>query len=85
MKLNKLAFGYAIAIFDGGLIFVAMIYSLLFGKASAIMARVAAIHFAPYSFWGAIFMLVEHAIAGFILGWVFAWLYNKFVKELPKE
>jgi hypothetical protein len=81
MKLNKLALAYAVAIFDGALVFITMVYSLLFGKASVAMARVAAIHFAPYSFLGAILMLVEHAIAGFILGWVFAWLYNKFVKE----
>lgn len=81
MKLNKSAFAYAVAIFDGALVFIAMAYSLLLGKANAIMVRVAAIHFAPYSFVGAILMLIEHAIAGFILGWVFAWLYNKFVKE----
>ena len=81
MKLNKLAFAYAVAIFDGALVFIAMAYSLLFGKASAIMVRVAAIHFAPYSFVGAILMLIEHAVAGFILGWIFAWLYNSFVKE----
>lgn len=81
MKLNKLAFAYAIAIFDGALVFLAMAYSLLFGKASVAMARVAAIHFAPYSFLGAILMLIEHAIAGFIIGWVFVWLYNSFIKE----
>jgi len=81
MKLNKLAFAYAVAIFDGALVFLAMVYSLLFGKASAIMVRVAAIHFAPYSFIGTILMLIEHAVAGFILGWIFAWLYNSFVKE----
>jgi len=81
MKLNKLALAYATAIFDGGLVFLAMIYFLLSGKASVAMTRVAAIHFAPYSFLGAILMLVEHAIAGFILGWIFAWLYNSFIKE----
>jgi len=81
MKLNKLALAYATAIFDGGLVFLAMVYFLLSGKASVAMARVAAVNFAPYSFWGAILMLIEHAVAGFILGWVFAWLYNKFVKE----
>jgi len=81
MKLNKLALAYATAIFDGGLIFLTMMYFLLSGKASVSMARVAAIHFAPYSFLGAILMLVEHAIAGFILAWIFAWLYNSFIKE----
>jgi hypothetical protein len=81
MKLNKSAFAYTVAIFDGALVFLAIAYSLLFGKASAVMARVAAIHFAPYSFLGAILMLVEHAVAGYILGWIFAWLYNSFVKE----
>ena len=85
MKLNKLALGYAVAIMDGGLVFLAVVYSLLFGKANAIMVRFAALHFAPYNFLGAILMLIEHAVAGFILGWIFAWLYNKFTKELTKE
>ncbi len=80
MKLNALALGYASAIFCGVWVFLVMAYSLLTGKVSDFMTRAATLHWASYSWGGAILMLVEHAIAGFILGWIFAWLYDKFAK-----
>jgi len=80
MKLNALALAYASAIFCGLWVFLAMAFSLLTGRASDLMARAAALHWASYSWSGAILMLAEHAIAGFVLGWIFAWLYNKFAK-----
>lgn len=81
MKLHKLAFAYTVAIFDGLGIFFIMAYSLIFHKADVALARFAALHWANYSLSGAILMLIEHVILGFVLGWLFAWLYNKFVKE----
>ena len=81
MKWNELAYAYASAIFGGVFVFLMMAYSLLTGRVSDIMTRTASLHWAPYSWGGALLMLVEHAIAWFILGWVFAWLYNLFIKE----
>ena len=81
MKLDKLALALATAIFDGVGVFLVMAYSLLTGKASAVLTRFAAFHFAPYSWLGAILLLVEYAVVSFILAWIFAWLYNIFVKK----
>jgi len=80
MKLNSLALAYASAIFCGVWTFLVMAFSLLTGKASDFLTRAAELHLASYSWGGAVVMLVEHAIAGFILAWIFAWLYNKFAK-----
>ncbi len=80
MKLNALALAYASAIFGGVWTFLMMAFSLLTGKASDFMARMAALHLASYSWGGAIVMTIEGVVAGFILGWIFAWLYNKFAK-----
>jgi len=81
MKLNKLAFGYATAIFSGALTFLVMAYSLLTGVAKDFISRCAAVHWVSYSWSGAVLMTVEYLIVGFVLGWLFAWLYNQFVKE----
>lgn len=81
MKLHQLAFAYTVAIFDGLAVFLIMAYSLLLNKANVAIARVATLHWANYSWSGAILMLIEHLICGFILGWLFAWVYNRFVKE----
>ncbi len=81
MKLNELAFAYASGIFGGVWVFLMMAFSLLTGRVSDLMARAAALHWASYSWGGALLMLAEHAVAWFILGWLFAWLYNLFVKD----
>jgi len=81
MKLNKLAFGYAWGIVSGFGIFLVMAYSLIGDKATDFMARIAVLHFVTYSWSGAFVMLIEHLVAGFVVGWVFAWLYNELLKE----
>ena len=80
MKLQQMALAYTLAIFYGVGTFLVMGYSLTTGEASDFVARAAALHFAPYSWGGAIILLIEHAIAGFIIGWLFVWVYNKFIK-----
>jgi len=80
MKLDQKALAWALAIFAGAWAFLAMGYSLLTGRASDILTRAAALHFASYSWGGAILMLIEHFIGGLIIGWLFAWVYNKFAK-----
>jgi hypothetical protein len=81
MKFDKLALAYTVAIFYGALTFLMMAYSLLTGVAKDFMARTAAVHWASYSWGGAILMTVEYLVGGFVLGWLFAWLYNYFAKE----
>ncbi len=80
MKLNQKAFAWALAIFSSIGVFLIMSFSLLSGRASNIVARAAALHFASYSWNGAILLAVEYFILGVIIGWLFAWVYNKFVK-----
>ena len=81
MQLDKIALAWAAAIFGGAGAFLIMAFSLLTGRVSFVMSRVAALHWASYSWTGALVMAIEHVIFGFILGWVFAWLYNLFIKE----
>lgn len=81
MKLNKLSLAYTLAIFYGVGAFLMMAYSLLTGKASDFMARAAVLHWASYSWGGAILVLIEETICGFIVGWLFAWVYNKLAKD----
>ena len=81
MKLDKIAMGWAFAIFDGAGVFLMMAFSLLTGRVSFIMSRAAALHGASYSWAGALVMAIEYVVAGFILGWLFAWLYNLFIRE----
>ena len=81
MQLDKIAMGWAFAILDGLGIFFAMAFSLLTNRVSFIMSRAAALHWATYSWTGALVMAIEHVVVGFILGWFFAWVYNSFVRE----
>jgi len=81
MKLHLLAFAYTCAIFNGLSAFVIMAYSLITGAAKDLLTRFAALHWVTYSWLGAILILIEYALIGFILGWLFAFIYNKFVKE----
>ena len=81
MQLDKIALAWAVAIFDGAAVFLMMTFSLLTGRVSYVMSRAAALHWASYSWVGALVMAIEHVIGGFILGWIFAWFYNLFVKE----
>lgn len=81
MKLDKMAMAWAVAIFDGAFVFLAMLFSLLTGRASDIMARFSSLHLASYSWAGSAVMAIEQAVVGFALGWLFAWAYNSFARE----
>ena len=80
MQLNPKAFGFAVAIFAGACWFVSMVFSLLTGIGEMTLTTFGAFHpFFSYSWAGMIIIVIEHLIGGFILGWIFAWLYNKFL------
>ena len=77
--LNSKALGYAVAVFAGGLWLVLMGLSLLSGIGEMTLTTLGSYHpFFSYSWTGLVIIVVENLICGFILGWIFAWLYNKF-------
>lgn len=86
MKLNPKAFGFASAIFSGGLWFLAMAISLLTGLGQTTLITLGGYHpFFSYNFAGLLIITVEHLICCFILGWIFAWLYNQLVKSETEQ
>lgn len=80
MNLNSKALGLTVAILSGAYWFLAMSFSLLTGIGEITVTAIGSFHpFFNYSWVGMIIMTIEHLIAGFIVGWIFAWLYNKLV------
>lgn len=81
MQLSSRAFALAVAIFAGACWFMAMVLSLLTGIGEITLTTIGAFHpFFSYSWIGMIIIVIEHLICGYIVGWIFAWLYNKFLK-----
>ncbi len=79
MQLNSKAFGYATAVLIGGFWLVAMGFSLLTGIGHTTISILGGLHpFFHYSWGGLVVIVIQHSIGGFILGWLFGWLYNKF-------
>lgn len=82
MRLNPKALGYALAVFAAGFWFLAMSFSLLTGAGRQTMDLLGGMHpWYSYSWGGMITLVIEHLIAGFIFGYIFAWLYNKFLSQ----
>ncbi|MBI3638607.1 hypothetical protein HY227_02585 [Candidatus Wolfebacteria bacterium] len=80
-QLNSKALGYAVGVFTGGLWLIFMAFSLLTGIGETTITTFGLFHpFFSYSWIGLVIIVVEHLIGGFILGWIFAQLYNKFSK-----
>lgn len=81
MKLSKLAFGLTSGIFAGIAIFLVTNYLLLIGAPGEFVSSLTNFCFGySYSFLGSILGLIWGFIYGSIAGWVFAFLYNLFVK-----
>ena len=79
MKLNPQALGYALALVVGGFWLIAMGFSLLTGIGHTTITTLGSMHpFFSYSWGGLIVIVAEHLVAGFIVGWILAWFYNKF-------
>jgi hypothetical protein len=82
MQLNPKALGLAWAIICAAFWLVAMGVSLLTGIGEITITTWGSWHpFFSYSWTGLVVVVVENIIAGFVGGYIFAWLYNKF---LPK-
>lgn len=81
MQLNPKVLGLTAAILAGAWWFLAMSFSLLTGIGQITMTTIGSFHlFFSYSWTGMITIVIEHLIAGFVVGWIFAWLYNKLLK-----
>ena len=79
MQLKPKALGLATAVFGAAFWLVVMFFSLLSGVGDQTLTVIGSFHpFFAYSWGGMIVIVTEHLIGGFIVGWLFAWLYNKF-------
>ena len=81
MQLNPKALGWAAGILSGAFWFLAMTFSLASGLGARTLTTLGSFHpLFSYSWIGMVIITVEHLIAGYIIGWIFAWLYNKLNK-----
>jgi len=80
MKLSKKAFGLALGILWGVIVFLATIFVLIKGGGNTLVLLQQFYPGYDISFVGGIIGLVYGFVNGFIYGWVLAWLYNAFSK-----
>ena len=76
--LNELALGYALAILSALCMLVLGILANLGVYTGAAEAMMNCHMFFSLSLGGIITGIIEAAVIGFIGGYIFAWLYNKF-------
>lgn len=82
MQLNPKALGLTMGFLAGAVWLVAMLFSLLTGFGEQTLTTWGSWHpFFSYSWTGMIIMVIEHLVAGFVAGWIFAAVYNKFNKQ----
>lgn len=80
--LNSKALGLALSVLAGGFWFLMMGFSLLFGIGERTVMTLGSYHpLFSYSFGGLIIIVIEHLIGGFIVGVIFAKLYNRFANR----
>ncbi|MFH1161972.1 MAG: hypothetical protein V1696_01720 [Candidatus Jorgensenbacteria bacterium] len=85
MQLNPKALGGATAVFAGAVWFIAMAVSLIAGVGVVTLTTLGSFHpFFSYSWGGLVVIVTEHLIGGFVVGYVLARLYNKFLTENPR-
>lgn len=77
-KLNGKALGYSLAILSGLWMLILGILGLL-GYAAESIAWMQTHHlFFNVSFTGILTGIIEASVYGFVIGWLLAYLYNKF-------
>lgn len=78
MTLNAKALGLTTGVFAGIIWLVLLSLSVGTGYAKDMIMLMGSVHpgFA-YSYAGAVWLGILHLITGFILGYLFAWMYNK--------
>lgn len=80
MKLNELAVGYAAAIISAAIMLLLGIAGNIGLYSGAVEVMQQAHMFFSLSIVGIITGMIEGAVISFILGYAFAWVYNKFIK-----
>ena len=81
MSLNPRAFGRTVAMISAVFWLLTMIFSLLTGIGEITLTTIGSFHpFFSYSWGGMIIIVIEHLIGGFIVGWIFAKVYNSGLK-----
>ncbi len=79
MRLSPKALGLAFGIVTAIGWFLTMSFSLLTGIGEVTMTTLGAFHpWFSYSWLGMVIVVIEHLVGGFIVGWFFAWIYNRF-------
>lgn len=80
-KLDPLAFGYSAGILSAGTIFLLGAFGNMgFYSGAMKMMQQSHMFFSPANPFGVLAGIVEAAILGFIIGYLFAAIYNKFAK-----
>jgi len=80
-QLNPKGLGLAAGVLLGAIWLALMLFSLLTGIGNLTIATIGAFHpFFSYSWGGMVVIVIEHLIGGYIIGWIFAKLYNKLAQ-----
>ena len=81
MKLNSKAFSMTVGTLAGAWWLLAMGFSLLTGIGVRTISTLGGFHpWFSYSWTGLVWMVASHLVGGFLAGWLFAALYNKFAE-----
>lgn len=86
MKLDVMRFGFTMAIMWGAIVFLAGVANLIWPVYGVEFLKIVdsiypGYHFGQWGFGGVIVGALYGLIDGFIIGMVFAWLYNLFMKR----
>ncbi|MCX6702268.1 MAG: hypothetical protein NTW60_00095 [Candidatus Wolfebacteria bacterium] len=80
--LNPKALGCALSVLAGGFWFLVMTFSLLADYWMRPITTLGPLHpFFSFTWMGMVIIVIEHLIGGFIVGWLFAKVYNKFARS----
>jgi hypothetical protein len=86
MQLNPKALGLTAGVLGGAFWLVAMVLSLLTGFGEQTLTTWGSWHpLFTYGWVGMIVAVIEHLIGGYIVGWLFATVYNQFLKQPPTQ
>jgi hypothetical protein len=86
MKLDTLRFGIAVCVLWGAIVFLVAVGNMVIaGYGEAFLKVIDSIypgyHLGEWDFGGVIVATLYAALDGFIIGIVFAWLYNRLTKK----
>lgn len=77
-QLSADALGKTAGLLSGAFWLVAMVLSLITSIGEMTLTTLGSYHpFFSYTWLGMIIIVIEHLIAGYVVGWIFAKLYNK--------